>query len=124
MISFVLCQSPYFWALFKSAPWCPYRFWKILSWSFNPPYTLLGGVSCTVARVLFWVRDGVAAAERRVAVEVAGRARWAAAPSADGAGACRASIVGAVRLLSRAIGARGYRELVVDDADGGGLDFV
>jgi hypothetical protein len=98
-------------ALFKSAPWCPYRFWKILSWSFRPPYVLLGGVSWTVASVLFCVRLFGAAVERRVAAEAAGRARCAAALSAFGAGACRASIVDADSVLSRAIDARGAGEL-------------
>jgi hypothetical protein len=90
-ISLVLCQSPYFMALLRSAPWCPYKFWKMRSWSFNPPYTLFGGASLTVARVLFCVRWGVeAATDRRVA---AGRVRWAAWLSAEVAGACRASMV-------------------------------
>ena len=45
-----------------------------------------------------------------MAAEAAGRARWAAALSADGAGACRASIVTAVCVLCRAIEARGSGE--------------
>jgi hypothetical protein len=97
-------------ALFRSAPWCPYKFWKILSWSFKPPYVLFGGASFTVAKVLFCVREGVAAVERRVAAEAAGRARWAAALSADEAGACRASIVNAVFVLTGAIDARAAGE--------------
>ena len=101
-----MCQSPYFCALFKSAPWCPYKFWKILSWSLRPPYVLFGGASCTVASVLFCVRFWGAAVERRVAAEAAGSARWAAALSVDEAGACRASIVIAVCVLSSAIDAR------------------
>jgi hypothetical protein len=109
-ISLVLCQSPYFMALFRSAPWCPYKFWKILSWSFRPPYTLFGGASLTVARVLFCVCEGVAAVDRRVAAEAAGRARWAAALRADEAGACRASIVNAVMGLTGAIDARAAGE--------------
>jgi hypothetical protein len=97
-------------ALFRSAPWCPYRFWKILSWSLRPPYTLFGGASFTVARFLCCVREGVAAVERRVAAEAAGRARWAAALSVEDAGACRASIVNAVCVLTGAIDARAAGE--------------
>jgi hypothetical protein len=110
-ISLVLCQSPYFMALLISAPWWPYKFWKILSWSFKPPYVLTGFafVSFTVARVRFCVREG-AAVERRVAAEAAGRARWAAALSADEAGACRASIVNAILVLTGAIDARAAGE--------------
>ena len=51
-----------------------------------------------------------AAVERRVAAEAAGSARWAAALSVDEADACRASIVIAVCVLSRAIDARGSGE--------------
>jgi hypothetical protein len=92
-------------ALFRSAPWCPYRFWKILSWSFNPPYTLFGGASLTVAKFLFCVREGVVAAtESRAAV------RGAAALSAELAGACRASIVCAVDMSTGAIDARAASE--------------
>jgi hypothetical protein len=110
IISFVLCQSPYFMALFRSAPWCPYKFWKILSWSFRPPYTLFGAASFTVARVLFCVGEGVAVVDRRVAAEAAGRARWAAALRADEAGACRASIVNAGMGWTGAIDARAAGE--------------
>ena len=42
----------------------------------------------------------------RVAAEAAGSARYAAALRADEAGACRASIVSAVRVVTVAIGAR------------------
>jgi len=92
-------------ALLISAPWCPYKFWKILSWSFNPPYTLFGGASLTVARFLFCVLEGVVAAtERRAA------ARGALALSAELAGACRASIVYAVCVLTGAIDARAAGE--------------
>ena len=51
-----------------------------------------------------------AAVESRVAAEAAGRARWAAAVSAFGACACRASILDANYVLSRAIDARGAGE--------------
>lgn len=52
----------------------------------------------------------MAAVDRRVAADAAGKARDAAAPSVEGAGACRASIVDTVGELSRAIDARGYGE--------------
>ena len=111
-ISFVLCQSPYFIALFKSAPWWPYKFWKMRSWSLRPPYVLLGAASFTVARVRFCCCDGAAAVERRVAAVAAGSARWAAAARADEAGARRASIVNAVCVCARAIGACGAASLL------------
>jgi hypothetical protein len=46
----------------------------------------------------------------RVAAEAAGSARWAAALRADEAGACRASIMNAVIVLTVAIGARAAGE--------------
>lgn len=49
-MSFVRYQSPYFIADFKSAPWCPYKFVNIRSWSFSPPWCCTGGAfSWTVA---------------------------------------------------------------------------
>lgn len=118
MISFVLCQSPYFIALFRSAPWWPYRFWKIRSWSLRPPYVLLGAASFTVARVRFCCWVGAAAVARRVAAVVAGSARWAAAARADEAGACLASILNAVCVCARAIDACGAASLL---RRGGGI---
>lgn len=37
IISFVLCQSPIFFALLRSAGIRPYKFWKMRSWSLRPP---------------------------------------------------------------------------------------
>ena len=53
IISFVLYQSPHFMACFRSGGCRPYKFWNILSWSFNPPYTRGGcaaAPSWTVAK--------------------------------------------------------------------------
>jgi len=105
MISLVLYQSPYFMALFRSAPWWPYKFWKMRSWSLSPPYVRFGA-SCTVARFLLCDRDGVAV-ERREAAHVAGNARWTTALSTCGAGAWRTSIVSTISGCSRAIAALG-----------------
>jgi hypothetical protein len=118
-ISFVLCQSPYFCALFRSAPWCPYKFWKILSWSFRPPYILFGGASFTVANALFCVRCGGVAVERRAAAEAAGNTRWAAPLSVEGVGACRASIFDAGFLIGCAIDARAAGERALSYGCGG-----
>ena len=67
-------------ALFKSAPWWPYRFWNIRSWSFSPPKWVLlgGGASWTVAK--FLLPDGCEGFVwgwwmRKVAVGAAGT-RW------------------------------------------------
>lgn len=73
-ISLVLYQSPYFIALFKSVPWWPYRLVNIRSWSFRPPYCLLGAPSWTVAKERAWDEG------RRAAAEAEGRERlesWA-----------------------------------------------
>lgn len=50
MISFVLCQSPIFFADFRSGGYRLYRFWKMRSWSLRPPYCRFGVPSWTVAK--------------------------------------------------------------------------
>jgi hypothetical protein len=96
-ISLVLCQSPYFLALARSAPWCPYRFWNILSWSFNPPKCVRfggWGASCTVANPRVCCAEPAELGNRDAAPADDGRTRLVRAETALVDGACRDSIVG------------------------------
>jgi hypothetical protein len=100
IISFVLCQSPYFLALARSAPWCPYRFWKIRSRSFNPPKWVLfgGGASWTVASPRLCCAGETEEGNREATHAVEGRTRVDREETTLGEGACRESIVKAAVL--------------------------
>jgi hypothetical protein len=88
MISFVLYQSPYFFALARSAPWCPYRFWNIRSSSASGPCRDLGALSWTVASPRVCCRREGQAGSREARAEVVGRALVARWLRACGEGTC------------------------------------